>query len=852
MIRMEYPKVDLEKFPDREKVYALKRQVDTLTDNLQIVLDSIEEGGEYNSDNSGSSSGSPDINTIWNGIRPYVLKENAKIPIGQIDEGSTRTVMTATVPNITELVDGVCCYITNGVATSNTNWTLNVNGLGAKPVYSSMAEATRTTTVFNEAYTMLFVYNEHRIAGGCWDIYYGYDSNTNTIGYQIRTNSMALPVSAVTGRYRLLFTSPDHTHYVPPTTSTSTNATSSRTVNQQKIDPFGEIVYYGYTTVLQPETNVGTAYQWRQNVLALGYSFNRTGRALTLETHEPVYVKCTPQEDGSAIIDPSEPYVQTLPTAEDGKIYIYLGVAYSATNIELVLNHPVYCYRNGAIRQWEDVIDEVEFRDNLLNTLDLVPYGQNVYKEKGGVHLTYRDNIDTWFRLNLSSPLKAGNTYTLSFDCEGVPDGAEDNILYVVSDSTGSQTGLRNGRITTTFVMTADKTDFIMLDDNNTSSTRPSNTNIRLSNFLLEAGETASQYKPSIGQISSTVEELTADNVAYLSASEWEVGVVDGKFCNAGRVVSKSWNKDSARSAELTNGLCVSEKLYASYPMPMRSNPLNIATDRRGEYVSYINPAIMDGDGHIGATFRIVSPYANVTSGTTGCRYMLSGLRADVPTTPTVAEDATIGQAIVDIAKTYTHAIEQGRNFYYGRNLFYLNGDVVNDSQGRGMMECDTFAGLCLRGIPYENSPYASASSNIYANDEPNKTMTYAQLMSSTATNLPAWAVALRNKFVDATLMSLLTHEIRFASDDARLFWSLSGHLFSDINSVRKGDVAFWRTNGKPYFDGVTHVAIVGDNNDIYEVTGFERSNGRYLHNIKFENLVDHMPTYFARPYGFQ
>lgn len=377
MIRMEYPKADFGLCADdTQKITALKRQVDILTDNLQIVLNSIEEGDttNYITYRGGGGGGNIDINTVWQRIRPYVLKENAKIPFGYIDATSTRTVMTATVPNVTELVDGVCCYITNGVATSNTNWTLNVNGLGAKPVYSSMAEASRVTTVFNIAYTMLFVYNESRVEGGCWDIYYGYDSNTNTIGYQIRSNSATLPVSDTTGRYRLLFTSPDHTHYVPSTTSTSTNATALREVNQEKIDPFGDIIYYGYTTVLQPETNVGTSYLWRQNVLTLGYSFNRTGRALVLTPFEPIYLKCTPQSDGTAIIDPNVPYVQTLPTTEDGKIYIYLGVAYSATNIELLYSHPVYCYRDGAVRQWTfneedwDSLTNLEI-ENLINSV---------------------------------------------------------------------------------------------------------------------------------------------------------------------------------------------------------------------------------------------------------------------------------------------------------------------------------------------------------------------------------------------------------------------------------------------------------------------------------------------------
>ena len=100
------------------------------------------------------------------------------IPIGSVTSNS-RTVMTAEVPGVTELKDGVVMWLmNNNKQTSNTNWTLDVNGLGAKPVYQSMALASRITTTFNKAYTMLFVYNETRVEGGCWDMVYGYYTNT--------------------------------------------------------------------------------------------------------------------------------------------------------------------------------------------------------------------------------------------------------------------------------------------------------------------------------------------------------------------------------------------------------------------------------------------------------------------------------------------------------------------------------------------------------------------------------------------------------------------------------------------------------------------------------------------------
>lgn len=102
----------------------------------------------------------------------------AAIPYGEVDSSSTATAFTVTVPGITELTDGTICYIKNGVVTSASGFTINVNSLGAKPVYSSMDAASRSTTIFNINYTMMFIYNEDRVSGGCWDCFYGYDSNT--------------------------------------------------------------------------------------------------------------------------------------------------------------------------------------------------------------------------------------------------------------------------------------------------------------------------------------------------------------------------------------------------------------------------------------------------------------------------------------------------------------------------------------------------------------------------------------------------------------------------------------------------------------------------------------------------
>ena len=276
------------------------------------------------------------------------------IPYGVVDSTSTSTVFTATVPGIDRLEDGVCVLLKNGVVTSAKNFTININGLGAKHCYTNMAAATMESTIFNVNYTMLFVYDSTRVTGGGWICYRGYDSdsNTNTVGYLLRGNNSTMKTTDASRYYKIFFTSADGTHWVPASVNSTNNATSARPVNQRPIDPFGRIMYTSANTNYPAGSTIAVATLWSQYPLSLGYSFNVQGGELSLTTSTPVYVKCTPQTDGSAIIDADAPYVQALPTTADGKIYIFLGIAYNATNIELYNNHPVYYHDGTGIRIW--------------------------------------------------------------------------------------------------------------------------------------------------------------------------------------------------------------------------------------------------------------------------------------------------------------------------------------------------------------------------------------------------------------------------------------------------------------------------------------------------------------------
>ncbi len=319
----------------------------TIASGDRLVINDESESKINNSSITFGTSTSSFLanNGTWQSAPPI-------IPYAQVDSASTSTVFTATVSGVTSYYDGLSIFLKNGRVTSASGFTINVNGLGAKPVYNNMAAATADTTIFNINYTMLFVYDSTRVSGGAWICYRGYDSNSDAVGYQLRTNNTTLKASDTARYYKIYFTSADGTHFVPASADSTNNATAARAVNQRPIDPFGRIVYFSGSGSVAAEATLSAGSIWSQYNLTFGYSFNRTGAALTLTSNTPVFIKCAPQTNGSAIIDATTPYVQTLPTTDDGKIYIFLGIATSATAVELYQVHPVYYYKGGAIRLW--------------------------------------------------------------------------------------------------------------------------------------------------------------------------------------------------------------------------------------------------------------------------------------------------------------------------------------------------------------------------------------------------------------------------------------------------------------------------------------------------------------------
>lgn len=123
------------------------------------------------------------LGTITNGSdvthKKYVDNQGAIIPYAEVDSTSQSHLYTASVEGVYELVDGMSVMLRNNVITSHENgFYIDINNLGAKPVYSNLESNQLETTKFNINYTLMFVYDSTRVQDGCWVCYNGYDSDT--------------------------------------------------------------------------------------------------------------------------------------------------------------------------------------------------------------------------------------------------------------------------------------------------------------------------------------------------------------------------------------------------------------------------------------------------------------------------------------------------------------------------------------------------------------------------------------------------------------------------------------------------------------------------------------------------
>lgn len=396
----------------------------------------------------------------WQPVAAETATKAYSIPFGNVTSNST-TVFTATVPGVTSLYDGLICYIrNNNNQTSASGWTLNVNELGAKPVYNTMADATAVTTTFNKAYTMMFIYNSSRVSGGCWDMYYGYYSNT-TMAYGHLDYYFRARAGQAIYRYKYVMQGEDNRLY-PITTTNQTSATQvAKAPTTVGLRP-GHIWYYSTTTTISAGSAIGA-----QTLQAAGYATTAAYNFNTsISTYRMVYLRGTYDKDKDLFYlynDGSSPctsYYTQVPsdTADitlsdyfvEGYYYILLGGSYSTANyLSNFADNPLYYFDGtnlipASTMVAKDIADSAttaiitQINQNIVNRNLLDNPWFQVNQKDGETQFQGKTNgetcIDRWYLYGTSSEAKWNATtnlmeITTQYNNTSTMDGFYQNVL---------------------------------------------------------------------------------------------------------------------------------------------------------------------------------------------------------------------------------------------------------------------------------------------------------------------------------------------------------------------------------------------------------------------------------------
>ncbi|OHE41465.1 MAG: hypothetical protein A2Y16_05345 [Tenericutes bacterium GWF2_57_13] len=222
--------------------------------------------------------------------------------------------------------------------------TLNLNGLGAKIIYRF--GTSKLTTHFTTNGLVFLTYTTIN-DGGCWMCDSDYDSTSD---YELRWQNNVTAGAAIYD-YKIIMEGANGKFY-PLTLETGTGTT--KTVSTAEFRMGGVILWYASTTDIAADANFG-AYALYESVYmsTLHYTANA---ASGFTAYRPIYLKGTINASGNFMLDNTTAtswLTQTLPTSDDGFVYILLGLMNSTTvDFRLVVSHPAFEYKDGAVRPY--------------------------------------------------------------------------------------------------------------------------------------------------------------------------------------------------------------------------------------------------------------------------------------------------------------------------------------------------------------------------------------------------------------------------------------------------------------------------------------------------------------------
>lgn len=261
------------------------------------------------------------------------------------DTSGTDGVWTATVPGITSYYEGLYILFKIGRNGSSTT-TLNINGIG--PITCYRYSNSKLTTHFGINAIIPFVYTT--LNGGSWMV--ASDTYDSTDPYTDRYNQTFVAGETIY-RYKLVMEAPDGKLYPLTITDDVNGNLTNKVPTTAELAVFGHILMYMASSTITAGTAGGRYYMASQGLFSfLHYTSNKLSGWLA---YYPIYVVGTVVNDrfildGAGVAGSTAFITQTLPTTEDGKVYVKIGYMNNTTNeISMHETQQWLVYQNGKV-----------------------------------------------------------------------------------------------------------------------------------------------------------------------------------------------------------------------------------------------------------------------------------------------------------------------------------------------------------------------------------------------------------------------------------------------------------------------------------------------------------------------
>jgi hypothetical protein len=221
--------------------------------------------------------------------------------------------------------------------------TPTLNGLNIR-----LGSSTVTTLVFTiGANTIVPMY--YNATTNVMQITGSYRTSDDTEDYNLRWENSVTAGAQIT-RYKLLMEGIDGRFY-PLTIGDTTDAT--KTVSTQQFRLNGTILMYNTTTTQAENATFSNVWVSEYSSGTVHYTFNQSSGFVA---YRSVYLKGTINSNGHFVLDNTTLtswLTQTLPTTDDGFVYVYLGITNNTTTaFRLEVTHPIYEFKDGKLRQY--------------------------------------------------------------------------------------------------------------------------------------------------------------------------------------------------------------------------------------------------------------------------------------------------------------------------------------------------------------------------------------------------------------------------------------------------------------------------------------------------------------------